>query len=142
MADRRPAPPEKSVIEKLRLKSGSRAVVQGGPTGYLRQFPTNMHIDEEVGSDAAEYDFIQVFASRKADLVALAPVILAAAKPSATIWVSYPKGKSMATDLNRDIVRATLQPLGLDTIAQIAIDNTWSALRVKPISRSSAEKST
>ena len=65
--------------------------------------------------------------------MALAPRILAAAKPTATIWVSYPKGKSMATDLNRDIVRTTLQPLGLDTIAQIAIDNTWSALRVKPI---------
>jgi hypothetical protein len=127
----RPAPSTKSVVEKLLLKSGARAAVLGAPNGYLRQFPTNMQIDEQLGS--GEYDFIQAFTARKDDLVDLAPKIRAAAKTGAYLWVSYPKAKSMHTDLNRDIVRTTLQPLGLDPIAQIAIDDTWSALRVKPI---------
>ena len=113
------------------LKSGARAAVLGAPNGYLRQFPTNMQIDQDLGS--GEYDFIQVFTARKDDLVGLAPRIRAAAKSGAYVWVAYPKGKAMATDLNRDIVRTTLQPLGLDPVAQIAIDDTWSALRVKPI---------
>ena len=130
MADR-PAPSQKSVVEKLLLKSGARAAVLGAPNGYLRQFPRNMTIDEELG--AGEYDFIQAFTSRKDDLVALAAKIRSSARPGAYLWVAYPKGKSMATDLNRDIVRTTLQPLGLDPVAQIAIDDTWSALRVKPI---------
>ena len=43
----------------------------------------------------------------------------------------HPKGKALPTDLNRDIVRVTLEPLGLEVVSQVAIDETWSALRAK-----------
>jgi hypothetical protein len=56
-----------------------------------------------------------------------------ALKPNGLLWVSYPKGKAMPTDLNRDVVRVTVQQVGLDTVSQVAIDDTWSALRLKPI---------
>ena len=41
--------------------------------------------------------------------------------------------KALPTDLNRDIVRVTLEPLGLETVIQVAIDETWSALRAKVV---------
>jgi hypothetical protein len=45
--------------------------------------------------------------------------------------VSYPKGKALGTDLNRDIAAALLHAFGLEGIFQVAIDDTWSALRFK-----------
>ena len=79
------APSTKSVVEKLLLKSGARAAVLGAPNGYLRQFPRNMQIDQELDQASGEYDFIQAFTSRKDDLVALAPKIRSAAGLNSTI---------------------------------------------------------
>ena len=36
-------------------------------------------------------------------------------------------------DLNRDIVRVALQDAGLETVSQVSIDDTWSALRAKAV---------
>ena len=36
----------------------------------------------------------------------------------------------LGTDLNRDRIRESI--VGLDTVRQVAIDNVWSALRLKP----------
>ena len=47
------------------------------------------------------------------------------------LWVSYPKGKALPTDLNRDVVRVTLAEVRLEVVTQVAIDETWSALRAK-----------
>jgi hypothetical protein len=57
----------------------------------------------------------------------------AALAPSGVLWVSYPKGKSIPTDLNRDVVRIALEQMGLQTVSQVAIDEVWSALRAKPV---------
>ena len=99
------------------------------PAGYLDQFPKDVHVEQQLGDGA--YDFIQLFATRKDDLISLAPGLRAAARPNGLVWIAYPKGKALPTDLNRDIVRVTLEPLGLETVSQVAIDETWSALRAK-----------
>ena len=39
----------------------------------------------------------------------------------------------MATDLNRDILRVELERHRLEAVAQIAIDELWSALRFKVV---------
>jgi hypothetical protein len=124
-----PAVSSKPVLEKLRLKPGARALVLHAPAGYLDQFPKDVQVEQQLGD--GPYDFIQLFASRKDDLISLAPKLRAAAKSNGLVWISYPKGKALPTDLNRDVVRVTLEPLGLETVSQVAIDETWSALRAK-----------
>lgn len=49
------------------------------------------------------------------------------------LWVSYPKGEAIPTDLNRYIVRTTHDGVGLEVVSQVAIDDTWSALRAKVV---------
>jgi hypothetical protein len=45
-------------------------------------------------------------------------------------WACYPKGKGkIKYDLNRDSVWPALALAGLCPVSQIAIDETWSALR-------------
>ena len=50
------------------------------------------------------------------------------------LWVAYPKlASKLASDLSRDIIHALAPRHGLDTVSQIAIDDDWSALRLKRI---------
>ena len=47
------------------------------------------------------------------------------------VWVLYPKGNR--TDVNRDSLWRLVAPYGLRPITQVAVDETWSALRFRPI---------
>jgi len=127
----RPAPSTRPVVQKLLLKPGSRALVLSAPAGYLGQFPPDVTLEQQLGEGA--YDFIQLFSTRRDELLTLGPRLRQALRPGGVLWVSYPKGKALPTDLNRDIVRTTLDGVGLEVVTQVAIDDTWSALRAKPV---------
>jgi hypothetical protein len=47
-------------------------------------------------------------------------------------WVAYPKARQLGTDLSRDLLVAHLSSRGIQPVRQIAIDDTWSALRFRP----------
>jgi hypothetical protein len=49
------------------------------------------------------------------------------------LWMCYPKqtGK-IKSDLNRDSLWRLMQPTGFSPVTQIAVDETWSALRFRP----------
>jgi hypothetical protein len=51
-------------------------------------------------------------------------------KPS-TFWVAYPKGNK--TDINRDSLWPILGDYAMRPISQVAVDDTWSALRFRPL---------
>ena len=99
------------------------------PGGYLDQFPKDVTVEQAL--QGGEYDFVQVLATRKAELLSEGPKLKQAVKPAGLLWVSYPKGMALPTDLNRDIVAATLQKVGLQVVTQVAIDDIWSALRAR-----------
>ena len=49
----------------------------------------------------------------------------------AVLWVVYPKGNR--ADINRDSLWRMIAPYGLRPITQVAVDETWSALRFRPL---------
>ena len=52
------------------------------------------------------------------------------------LWFAYPKGTSkIKTDINRDTIRETGEQFGITTVTAISIDDTWSALRFRPIEK-------
>jgi len=52
------------------------------------------------------------------------------------LWFAYPKGTSkIKTDINRDTIRLTGEEFGITTVTAISIDDTWSALRFRPIDK-------
>ncbi len=57
-------------------------------------------------------------------------------EPDSVLWFAYPKGTSkIKTDINRDTIRVTAEEFCITTVAAISIDDTWSALRFRPISK-------
>ncbi|HTE31422.1 MAG TPA: hypothetical protein VK666_13670 [Chryseolinea sp.] len=52
------------------------------------------------------------------------------------LWFAYPKQSSgIKTDINRDTIRVTGEEFGITTVTAISIDETWSALRFRPIEK-------
>jgi hypothetical protein len=52
------------------------------------------------------------------------------------LWFAYPKGTSgIKTDINRDILRLTAEEYGITTVTAVSINDTWSALRFRPVDR-------
>jgi hypothetical protein len=127
----RPAPSAKPVPQKLLLKSGARALVLHAPNMYVQLLPDDVTVEQQLGE--GPYDFIHLFATRRDGVLAEGPKLRLELKPNGVLWVSYPKGKSIATDLNRDILRTALDEVGLEAVSQVAIDDVWSALRAKVV---------
>ena|SRR5450631_3468746 len=57
-------------------------------------------------------------------------------EPDSVLWFAYPKGTSkVKTDINRDTIRVTGEEYGITTVTAISIDDTWSALRFRPVEK-------
>ena len=54
-----------------------------------------------------------------------------------SLWVAYPKANK--ADINRDSVWPIVAEYGLRPISQVAIDDTWSALRFRPLAEGEAQ---
>jgi hypothetical protein len=54
--------------------------------------------------------------------------------PDGFLWITYPKGTSkIKTDINRDSIWAYAKTLDLKAVHQIAVDDTWSAMRFRHV---------
>ncbi|MGW2693070.1 hypothetical protein [Streptomyces sp. NPDC001296] len=114
-----------SVISKLQIKPDQNVVILGKPD--------DVHLEVASAGDAASADAVLAFVTTSDDLLgANAQAALAAAQRDALAWVAYPKGGKLGTDLNRDTLAAALSERGVQPVRQIAIDDTWSALRFRP----------
>ncbi len=118
---------DKPVAERLQVKGERRLAVLNAPT----------LVDERIGvldrrCETGAADVVLIFAGDRRQLEADLPGVLDIAPGGAIIWIAYPKLTSkLAGDLNRDLIHGLVGQWGLDTVSQIAIDDDWSAMRMK-----------
>ncbi len=123
---------EKSIAQKLLLKSGQTALFVNPPPGYLKsigEIPAGVTVIQNPNRPA---DLIQVFVANRNELEAQLSKLKSALKPGGALWVTYYKGTSKTkTDINRDNIASYANTLGLQIVAMISIDEDWSAARLK-----------
>jgi hypothetical protein len=121
------------LARKLQVKPGSRVLLVNAAEGVreaLEPLPDGAAVSEE---ETGEFDVVLAFAPDQAAVVREAGTALAAIRPGGALWFAYPKGTSgAATDLSRDRGWEALSRLGLRPVSQVAVDETWSALRFRP----------
>jgi hypothetical protein len=127
------------LIKKLRLASGSRALVLQAPdVQYISELglqPDAGRYDEQF---AGTYDFVLLFVQSVEELNRFGSEALKAVKKDGLLWIGYPKGTSkVKTDINRDRGWDTVKQEGFEGVASIANDETWSALRFRPADQTS-----
>lgn len=118
------------IIKKLRFKD--KAVIINAPAlfkkifierGYTISFDKN-----------AKSTNTLVFINNNKDYLDFLNTQLKYIEPDSVLWFAYPKGTSkVKTDINRDTIRVTGENFNITTVAAISIDETWSALRFRPI---------
>ncbi|NJD59642.1 MAG: hypothetical protein C3F13_19105 [Anaerolineales bacterium] len=123
---------DKSIIQKLSVKPGTRFLVVNPPAGYIQALGKPPEGVTLLSDSSCQVEAIQVFVSNKAELEEKLPELKDLLAAKGMLWVTYHKGTSkVKTDINRDSINAYAQTLGLQGVAMISIDDNWSALRLK-----------
>ena len=120
---------DKPVAERLQVKTDRRLAVIGASAALEKTVGAS-----KARADIAKADVVLLFTPDRAALDKGLPKLLKAMSPSAILWIAYPKLSSkIAGDLSRDAIAVLAPEHGLDTVSQIAIDDDWSALRLKRV---------
>jgi len=112
---------------KLQIKLGQTVAVVGVPDGV--PLPAS---GVNPAAEPGTADAVIAFVRSKAELDAAADAAIAAARLDRLAWIAYPKAGKLGTDLNRDVLVALVTERGVRPVRQVAIDETWSALRFRP----------
>jgi hypothetical protein len=115
------------VAAKLQLRPGSTVAILGIPDGVKLELPEMQGTTAPAGADA-----VIAFAIDSAALDSVAAPAIAAAREDRVAWIAYPKAGQLGTDLNRNVLARLAQERGAQPVRQVAIDDTWSALRFRP----------
>ena len=122
------------IHKKLRLQPGQTARTVNAPQGYFDLIggaPADVHF---VDSELSEVDFVHLFATNRSELDRHIESALQSVKHDGLLWISYPKGGSkVETDINRDVIWEHLKRHGIRPVTQVSLDDTWSAMRFRPI---------
>jgi hypothetical protein len=125
---------KKTVAQRLGLKAGKTLAVRQQPddvAALIGAMPSGAKL---VTAESKPCALILMFAKDMAALAKGLPGSKRQLEPGGALWVAYIKGTSpKKTDINRDNIREYVATVGLDTVSQIAIDDDWSALRLKVV---------
>ena len=107
---------------KLQIKEGMSGRIVAKPKG----------VDLGLRSSRSGRDFAIVFVRNVADIERSAREAVNGLGEDGILWFCYPKRSSgVKTDLSRDQGWEVVSSLGFRGVRQIAIDDTWSALRFR-----------
>ena len=122
---------ERSLAQRLVIRHGNRVAPINAPTGYrkaLGELPAGVTLTAR----PADADVVLLFVRNRDELAREWPAIAGSVRDSAVVWVSYPKKSgAMTTDLSRDVGWEPVGDTGFEGVSQVAVDETWSALRFK-----------
>lgn len=126
-----------SLAKKLLLKPQMKIAIANEPDGYpalLGELPAGVELVSN--PTPGSLDLLLFWVHSVAELERLAPELLPQVKHDGLLWIAYPKKSSkIKTDISRDAGWDVVKAAGLVGIALIALDETWSAMRFRPVER-------
>ena len=121
---------EKTAAEKMRLKEGMTAALLHVPDGMLEELGVPEGVT--LTADPAAADFILDFATNQAEAEGRLRALRPSLRGESVTWMAYPKGsKAKGFDISRDTIWQFAGTIGLVLNANIAIDDVWSAVRMR-----------
>ncbi len=122
-----------AMSKKLQIKAGQRGALLNVAANYQAVLDPLPDGADLVGLTNDKLDFVLLFVQDSQELKQWEETAVSALKSGGLLWIAYPKKSSgIKTDMTRDKGWAALYDKGLRPIRQIAVDDTWSALRFRP----------
>ncbi|SDH39538.1 hypothetical protein SAMN04515691_1670 [Leifsonia sp. 98AMF] len=120
---------EKTVLQRFQAKPGdgiALVVAEDGDRALLGALP-----DGATEAPVASAAILATVVRTRDELLARYAEQLPVASGARAVWVVYPKGGR--ADVNRDVVAGEARAYGWRGVSNIAVDDTWSAVRVRPL---------
>ena len=121
------------LASKLCVKEGDRIAILNPPLGYgqiVGELPDNVTVTNSL---EGEFNMINFFVIKRKKLEEGLSQLKNALREDGLLWVSYPKGSQLNTNINRESIAAYARSLGLKAVTQVSVDHTWSALRFRVV---------
>jgi hypothetical protein len=117
----------RTVSQKMGVKENSRAFFANTDKEALDNInlPT-LNIPAKL---EAEFDYIHLFVKTKMEFIDYFPKLKPYLKSNGMLWVSWPKGGKLGTDLNIKIVIKLGYDFGLVESTCLSINDIWSGLK-------------
>ena len=112
---------------KLQLKPGQSVAIVNAPEDAALNLA-----DHPVAARAGDADAVIVYCTNQAELEQLRDDFVPPARRDTLTWVAYPKARQLDTDLSRDVLAELVKTHGVRPVRQVALDDVWSALRLRP----------
>ena len=122
---------KEEIFKKLRIDGNKKMLIINAPNEYLEIF-SGIELDTAPSGEGI-YDFVQVFGYQQDELEKLVQSVGKSGKYDCSFWACYPKGTGkLKSNIKRETVWTAFELIGLQAVSQVAIDETWSALRGRP----------
>lgn len=109
------------------IKAGMRAMLINAPAEAVEAMELP---DIDIADEwKADFDFIHVFVKSQAEFKEKFPMLKTKLKPDGMLWVSWPKGGQLGTDLNIKNIIKLGYDFGLVESTCLSINATWSGLK-------------
>jgi hypothetical protein len=116
---------------KLGIRAGFAIHVKGAPPDYLDLLDPLPEGVTFVSRISGTTDLVHVFSARRAELAKLLRSARSRLRPTAVLWVSWPKKSAkVPTDITEDTIRELALPLGFVDIKVCAVTEVWSGLKL------------
>jgi hypothetical protein len=127
----------KDLLKKLNYKGNKRIAIINAEEFFLAELTKELNdiiIDREI-DQRCPYEFIMVFVRSVAEVEDFAPITLHNLTADGILWFCYPKktSKKYAGGPERDCGWKSLNDAGFYGIRMVAIDNDWSAIRLRNV---------
>jgi len=121
---------DKPLAEKMHLKPGKSVTFLNVPPS-LGDLAADLPAGVKVTPADAPADVILIFVAGRAEAERELPAVKPCLAPGGALWVAFRKGNK--TDINRDSLFTLAFEFGLQAVANVSIDDEWSALRLKVV---------
>lgn len=121
------------LARKLALKPGMTVLVKDAPPDFASLLSSSAEGIRLSKTSDKKVDCVIAFVRSKANVQVVAPAVFNAIAEDGLLWFAYPKKSGgIKSDLSRDTGWEPVFAAGLDSVAQISIDETWTGFRFRP----------
>ena len=116
-----------SVSRKMGVKEGMRSFFLNAPQSVLDGISLpNLDVDPAL---QGEFDYLHYFTTTQVEMNDAFPKLKRHLKPTGMLWLSWPKGKKLGTDLALPVVIRIGYSCGMVESTCLSVDATWSGLK-------------
>ena len=125
------------IFKKMNFKNQEQILVVNAPDSFRINMEAMMkltYIEEQIDK-LGSCSYLLAFVTQKAEIDQLAPLLHPKMEGDAMLWIAYPKksSKNYKSDISRDYGWEVVGELGLEPVRLVAIDQDWSALRLRKV---------